>query len=283
MRGLLFSLFSVCCIAVLLAGAAQAAERPRPSPVPGGVAVLAFDGPAEPRAFYNGRRVLVLPAAQGWRAVVGIPLSAAPGVHQLELRWPSGREQRLDFEVGAKTYAVQRITIPDARKVNPTAADLERIAREREIARKAKTTYSDALPQLPFIAPVEGRFSSSYGLRRVLNGQPRSPHRGMDIAAAQGTPVKAPAPGRVLAVGDFFFGGNSVFLDHGGGLITYYAHLSRVDVKPGQQLDQGEVLGAVGMTGRATGPHLHWSVYLNATAVDPALFLPRETLAAGGR
>lgn len=122
---------------------------------------------------------------------------------------------------------------------------------------------------LPFLSPVDGLLSSSFGRRRVLNGERRSPHSGLDIAADTGTPVANPAPGTVTLVGDFYFNGNSVFVDHGGGLISMMCHLSRIDVADGQRVARGDVLGLVGATGRVTGPHLHWSVSMNGNRVDP--------------
>jgi len=254
---------------------------PRESRVPGGIAILDLGpGDAVPGAvLYNGRRTPVLRSGDGWVAVVGIPLDAEPGPHVATLE-PGGAlvPRELAFDVRAKSYAEQRLKIANDRQVNPSAEDLERIASERTRIDAALERYTaDRAPVLTMEPPLDGRRSSSFGLRRFFNDQPRNPHSGMDIAAQAGTPVLSPAPGRVIDAGDFFFNGNTVFLDHGQGVVTMYCHLSRIDVSPGDEVDAGIRLGLVGSTGRVTGPHLHWGVAVNRALVDPALFLPEES------
>lgn len=267
---------------ILAAGPLLAIALPRADPVPGGVAVLAlpvgFD--AAGQASFAGKPVLTVPVDGGWRAVVGIPLGQTPGPAALRLRFADGHTRNIGFAVAARDYPVQRITITDQDKVTPSAASLERIEREQVEILAAFRHRSGQAPRLGFAMPAQGPLSSNFGLRRVINGQPRSPHSGIDIAAPAGAPVTAPAPGRVLRVGDYFFTGNTVFVDHGQGLVTLYCHLSSVAVQAGQQLATGETIGKVGSTGRTTGPHLHWALSLNDARVDPRLFLVTETHAA---
>lgn len=264
--------------ASLLAQAVLSADGiwPRASQVPGGVAWLPL-GPAaqRPLAFAGELPLLVLGDAAGWTALVGIALSAAPGEANITVQAADGSRRDVAYTIAPKRYSEQHLKV-EPRTVDLSPEDLARYERERAHQEGVMATFSEPLPQGPLRmrVPVPGRRSSSFGLRRVFNGQPRNPHSGMDIAAATGTPVLAPLPARVIDTGDYFFNGNTVWLDHGGGLLSMMCHLSEIDVKPGDTLKTGERLGAVGATGRVTGPHLHWGVMLNRTMVDPALFLP---------
>jgi murein DD-endopeptidase MepM/ murein hydrolase activator NlpD len=268
-----------CLIALLAALACQAPAMALPldaTPVPGGVAVIRLPDDVDTGSLrYLGRKVLVVERDGTGHAVIGLSLATKPGRHHLEGRTVSGKALSLAFTVSDKQYEEQRITIKDKRKVNPEQRDLERIGREKQRIDAALEHWSERDGvTVDFTWPVEGPTSSPFGLRRFFNDQPRNPHSGLDIAAAEGTPIRAPAPGTVLETGDFFFNGNTVLIDHGQGLVTMYCHMSAIDVQPGTVVGTGDVIGKVGMTGRVTGPHLHWGVSLNDARVDPLLFLP---------
>jgi murein DD-endopeptidase MepM/ murein hydrolase activator NlpD len=273
---------AVLAAAAVLAGAAPGARAaatpalPQEARVPGGVALVPVPaaGDSAPVVTYAGHRVMVLPRAPGWVAVVGLPLATPPGRTAIRVDAAGGATSRIAFTVHPKRYLQQRLRVPPA-QVNLSPEDLARVEREQQRLRAAVATFSAALPaSLRLAAPIGGPRSSSFGLRRFFNNQARSPHSGMDIAAPAGVPVRAAGTGTVIDTGSYFFNGNTVLIDHGAGLITMYCHLSRIDVAPGAAVTPGTVIGAVGATGRATGPHLHFGVALNRAFVDPALFLP---------
>ena len=260
--------------ALLLTALIPAQAAPRQSLVPGGIAIIALDGERDPHYRFLGKPVLIAEIDGVKSAVVGLPLNLKPGEYHIESSDDKQVTKRF-FEIADKQYSTQRITIKDDRKVNPNASDMKRILAEKERKEKARIHYSSNQADIDFLVPVVGIPTGSYGRRRIFNGQPRRPHSGMDFAADKGTPVHNPSAGQVIEMGDFFFSGNMVYIDHGQGLISLFAHLSEIDVKIGQRVAKGEVIGKVGATGRATGPHLHWSLGLNGTWIDPALFLPR--------
>ena len=260
---------------------AQLFAIPQHNPVPGGIAVIPVPLSTSTVLFEN-RQVMLLSSQKGKYAVVGISLKTRPGDYPLELTHKTAsdtdeHQSMLSFQVGAKEYRVQRLTIENKRKVNPYKEDMDRIIRERNEMNKAFKSFENlAQPAVDFVLPAEGPISSPFGLKRILNDQPRNPHSGLDIAAPTGTPIHAPAAGRVTAVGNYFFNGNTVLLDHGQGLISMYCHMSETTVAVGDALSPGDLIGKVGKTGRVTGPHLHWSVSLNNARVDPNLFISEQ-------
>ena len=265
---------SAAVLALLLVTTlAQAAELPQQRLAPGGIARISLGASAEaPRARVDGVPVMVLRDGAQWVAVVGIRLSAAPGEASLVLQ-KDDIETTLPFAIKPFHYAEQRLKVAPG-QVDLSPNDLARHEREAAHRNEVVATFSERVPgTLRFAQPVPGRRSGTFGLRRVFNGQARDPHSGMDNAAPRGTPVRAPAAGRVIDTGDYFFNGNTIWLDHGAGLLTMYCHLSAIGVKVGDMITAGAPIGAGGMTGRSTGPHLHWTVSLNRAMVDPALFL----------
>jgi hypothetical protein len=260
------------------AGTAAAGEPPRQRLAPGGIALLDLGAAAQrPQVTTEaGVPVLVTGTPSGWTAVVGIPLSAQPGEAGVQARHADGSVQSVRYRIEPHAYAEQRLQVRPG-QVTLSAADLARHQRERAHQVEVIGTHTEPPPaRLAMAQPVPGRRSGSFGLRRIYNGQPRAPHAGMDIAAAAGTPVVAPAAGRVIDTGDYFFNGLTVWLDHGGGLLSMMCHLSEIGVRQGDLLRTGDAVGAVGATGRATGPHLHWSVALNRALIDPELLLQPE-------
>jgi len=275
MTNYLAAMTAAALLATTPAVAAQAFIPPRTSPVPGGVftATVGYTVNPAPRATVNGKPALVVRHGDHWLLVVGISLDTPPGPLRAEISPANGKSRELVIDVKPKEYKVQELKVPPG-QVNLSAEDEARVQRESEKQRAALDSFTAGIPPtLRMQQPVPGRRSSSFGLRRVFNGESRRPHSGMDIAAPTGTPIHAPLGGRVVDVGSYFFNGNNVIVDHGQGVLTMYCHLSKIRVEVGQALKTGEVIGDVGATGRVTGPHLHWGVSLNGSWVDPALFL----------
>ena len=262
---------------LLLVLASSASALPREARVPGGIALLPLHLPSSapaPKATFAGQAVLVTHAEGQWLALVGLPLDLPPGDHALHYATDNGAHE-IHFSVRAKHYPEQRITLKNKGMVTLSPSDEARALAEIDEIRTLKKHWREARStDLHFAVPAEGRWSSRFGLRRIFNGEPRNPHAGLDIAVPTGTLIRSSAAGTVLATGDYFFNGKTVFVDHGNGLISMYCHLDRIEVSSGMPLARGQLLGRSGASGRASGPHLHWSVILNNTMVDPELFLP---------
>ena len=258
-------IFLVCFISGILFA------FPRSDLRPGGILVV----PKEcEQSFFLGKPGILAERDGALYRLFAIPLSTKPGRYTLVSRCPDGNRTR-SVTIRSFPYKEQRLHIQNRRQVTLNAEDLRRIRAEAVRKRKAKAFRSKEPARADFVRPVQGAVSSPFGLRRFFNGQPRAPHRGLDIAAPEGTPVKAAADGTVVDAGNFFFSGNLLFLEHGQGLQTLYGHLRRIAVKPGQRVKRGQVVGYVGHTGRATGPHLHFGVWMQGCYVDPTLFLPK--------
>lgn len=264
---------ALACL-LLAATSGFAASFPKENRVPGGIALVPIStGPEEPMVRFGEHRAATIRDGDKWIAVVGIPLTTSAGTQKLDVSL-KGKNSRVDFKVNAKSYPTEHVKLDNQRQVDPLPEDLVRIEAEQQRTNKALTTFSVVeSPTFALSPPIPGKRRDTFGSRRIFNNQPRNPHSGMDIAGSTGTPIKSPAPGVVLDVGDFFFNGNTLFIDHGFGLVTMYCHLSRIDVKIGDRIDRGAMIGAVGATGRVTGPHLHFGVALNRAMVDPALLL----------
>ncbi len=255
------------------------ADIPKHDPVPGGIAVIKINPKitrSDVRGFFKKRRIMIKSHEGENYAIIGLPLSLKPDTYSFTIK-NGNKTYRQKFAVADKKYQTQHITVKNKRHVNPNKNDMARIGREKKFIAAALTNWSEQPdPPTNFIQPAQGIYSSPFGLRRFFNGQARRPHSGLDIAAAAGTPVIAPAAGKIIEIGDYFFNGKTVFIDHGQNLISMYCHLSEVTKTKGSVLKQGELFAKVGKTGRVTGAHLHWSVSLNNTRVEPTLFLQNK-------
>jgi murein DD-endopeptidase MepM/ murein hydrolase activator NlpD len=238
------------------------------------VFTMRVDGdPTSVRVAVFGRRAPAFPMADGrWRAVVGIDLEQKPGsyVAIVKVARASGAtEVTRPIVVKPKTFATRRLSVPPD-FVNPSASQLERIAADSAFLRAIfAASASTRLWTEAFVAPVPDPANSRFGTRSIFNGEPRNPHAGADFASPLGRPVKAPTGGRIVAARELYYTGNVVIIDHGLGMFSLLAHLSRIDVKEGDDVKAGDVVGLVGATGRVTGPHLHWALTVSGARVDP--------------
>lgn len=254
------------CAAAVAIGAAHADEFPREASQ-GALVIGKVDPGSHVR--YADRDLRVTSAGD---VVFGIGRDEK-GPVPVDVRHPDGRRTRHEIAVVPRDWPVERVEGVPAKTVEPPPEIAARIRREQarvSAARARDDARGDFLET--FIWPVTGRISGRFGNQRIYNGKPGSPHSGMDIAVPQGTPVKAPASGRVtFADADLYLTGGTVLLDHGHGVSSNFLHLSRVDVKVGDRIEQGQVIGAVGKTGRASGPHLHWGLNWFGVRLDPLL------------
>ncbi|WED43882.1 peptidoglycan DD-metalloendopeptidase family protein [Legionella cardiaca] len=276
-------LYLIISLLLLLTRSLYAASNnlPENHSVNGGVTIIPIDVKQQPEIYYDNKKIAVLPSSEPnqWLLIVGIPLDKMEPVQKLIMTKPY--KTSIPFHVTDKYYATQNLTITDNRLVNPYEEDKKRIDKENQEMAKLFAKFT---PNNPFVsgfkAPAHGAITSLFGLKRFYNHQPWPPHSGLDIGAPEDAPVHVTAEGNVVATKEYFFTGNTVIVDHGMGLFSLYAHLKRIDVKVGDHLEQAAQVGTVGKTGRATGPHLHWSMILNQTLVDPLLFVPVRIITA---
>lgn len=248
----------------------NAQALPQNSPVPGGIAVIPLvKSDTAPKVSFNKEKVLVTRnnVQEPWQAWVGIPLKQAVGEANIKV---NGKNKSITIK--PFDYPEQRLTVKN-KHVNPSDEQLKRIRTEFQLMNTVYKSHTPANNFTGMVWPIHGPQSSAFGLRRFFNDQERNPHSGIDIAAPVGAQIVAPAAGKVVLTGHFYFNGKSVFIDHGQGLISMLCHMSQIDVKEGDQVNANDPIGLVGATGRVTGPHLHWTVSLNNARVEPRLLL----------
>jgi len=229
------------------------------------ITVKNVDGPVQ--GIFNGKKLYFNKSKSSFKAVLGIDLFTEPGEYVLDIS-AAGDVLRRTVTVSKKKYPIQRLTLPkDMVELSPE--NEARVEREQKMTAALWPNESDRAWSGNFINPREGGIATPFGVRRIINHIPKSPHSGVDVTADEGGEVVAPNNGVAVLIDDLFYSGNSIFLDHGQGIYTMFFHLSKIIVTPGRNVKKGDVIGLVGSTGRATGPHLHWGVRVQGARVDP--------------
>jgi murein DD-endopeptidase MepM/ murein hydrolase activator NlpD len=230
------------------------------------------EGGDPPVVLWMGNKVFLVANAQKteWYGYLVADLTAKPGHYRVLVRMPgSGKEKQVELEISKKNYGVRRLTLPK-NMVDLDSQTLQRVKKESKRMKGLwEATPSPPLWRGPFIRPVPGKVVGTFGQRSIINGQPRSPHSGVDLKSERGAPVMAVNRGLVVLTGDHFFTGLTVVIDHGGGILSMYFHLDRIAVQQGERVKKGHIIGLVGSTGRVTGPHLHWGMRINGDRIDP--------------
>lgn len=236
---------------------------------PGDIMTVVVKNAAAPvNGTFNGKELHFNEMTKGFEAIVGVDLYLEPGEYPLAVS-VNGKEIKRTLIVTKKKYPLQRLTL-DQDKVTLSPENEARVEREQKITAGLWPVETDRLWNGVFIDPLPGKeLGTPFGVRRIINNIPKNSHSGVDISADLGDPVHAPNDGKVALVDEQFFSGKSVILDHGQGIFTMFFHLSEVKVSPGQSVRKGDVIGLVGATGRASGPHLHWGVRIQGARVDP--------------
>jgi murein DD-endopeptidase MepM/ murein hydrolase activator NlpD len=221
---------------------------------------------------WRGKEISLIPDADGtsWRGFLAADLNLKSGRYKaLVTVSPLGYKKQLDIEVVDKDYGVRNLTLPEA-MVTLDEETLKRVSKESDIINGLwRLPASAAVWRGSFLRPIEGEVVGAFGTGSIINNQPRSPHTGVDLKGEEGTPIKAVNDGKVILICDHFFTGKSIFLDHGADIISMYFHLQEIDVKEGDMVRKGQIIGLVGSTGRVTGPHLHWGMRINGARINP--------------
>jgi murein DD-endopeptidase MepM/ murein hydrolase activator NlpD len=246
---------------------------------PGEVVLLSI-APSTPEAALRvrvfNRDVIAFRDGDTWQAVVGVDLDVKPGTYPIRIESGEGRSvasATYDLKIAPRVFRTRRLSVNEA-FVTPPKSEQPRIEREAELlAETWRASATTPLWSAPFVRPVAEEANSAFGTRSIFNGKPRNAHGGADFLSPAGTPIHSPNAGRIVVARNLYFSGNTVIIDHGAGLFSMLAHLSRIDVHESDQVTPGQVIGLVGATGRVTGPHLHWAVRAGDARVDPLSLL----------